>query len=482
MAEIAPIPAPTPAVDEVAGLARLAGAVVDQLTIPVRDTHRAVADRVFRAVGPVATPVRLVHDTVAGAVYASVRGGSRLIGAGAGTALAAVNGWRPRRSVSATPLGATGLAFASGLLGDWLEGRADDLIVSTTLTHHGRPVDVSDGGVGGVAAPTDRVVVFVHGLAETTGSWAWYSTDDDGAHVPTYGERLAEVGWTPLEVGYNTGRPVADSGDDLAALLDEVVSSWPVPVAEVALVGHSMGGLVVSAAAHRGLAEDHAWVPQTSHVVTLGTPHTGSWLAKGAAGAVRVLDVLPETRGLGGIIDLRSAGIRDLTHGWRPEPDPEAPDDEIQELAALLPGAKHAYVAATLGATEGHTLSRLLGDGLVHMTSSTAPSGAGGPNIAVRHHPGVGHIRLVHHPAVADDLVTGWSPGSAGDLALRMAQADGGSPSTWSKSVARVDRSMRPTDSLSQTSRDSESAVVTASTGTTIRPKASSRRYRYSRT
>lgn len=406
----APVPAVRTSVDEVAGLARLAGALVDQLTVPVRDTHRAIADRVFNAIGPAATPVRLAHDTISGAVYASVRGGGRMLGAGAGTVIAAVNGRRPRRTVSTTPLGATGLAFASGLLGDWLEGRADDLIVETTLAHHGRPVVLDGTGCAGIDSPTDRLVVFIHGLAETTYSWAWWSTLDDGTHVPTYGERLADVGWTPLEVGYNSGRAVADSGDDLAALLEHVVATWPVPVSEVALVGHSMGGLVVSAAAHRGLASGHSWVGRTSHVVTLGTPHTGSWLAKGAAGAVRVLDVLPETRGLGGIIDLRSAGIRDLTNGWRPEPDPEAPDDEIEELAALLPHAHHAYVAATLGATESHAVSRLLGDGLVHMTSSTAPSRIGGPNVAVRHHPSVGHIRLVHHPAVADDLVDWLEP------------------------------------------------------------------------
>lgn len=405
--------------DEVAGLARLAGALVDQLTVPVRDTHRAVADRVFRALGPTATPVRLAHDVISGAVYASVRAGGRLAGAGAGAALSALNGGRPRTSVSASPLGLQGLAFASGLLGDWLDGRADDLIVETTITHHGRPVSLGLGGPVGVDEMTDRVVVFIHGLAETTGSWAWWSTDDEGRIVPTYGQRLAEVGWTPLEVGYNTGLPVGVSGAELASLLEQILTTWPVPVAEVALVGHSMGGLVVSAAAHRGLDQRHTWVDRVSHVVTLGTPYGGSWLAQGAAGAVRVLDRLPETRGLGGIIELRSAGIRDLTHGWRPDVDPEAPEEEVRELAAVLPRAHHAYVAATLGATESHALSRLLGDGLVYLHSSTAPSVAGGPNIAVRHHPGLGHIRLVHHEAVADDLVEWMGPRFPGSTSSR---------------------------------------------------------------
>ncbi len=402
--------APDLPVDEVAGLARLAGAVVDQLTIPVRDTHQAIAGRVFRSLGPGAAPIRATHDTISGVVYAAVRSGSRLLGAGVGTAIAAVNGSRTRRTVSASPRGALGLAFANGLLGDWMEGRADDLVVATTLTHGGRPVTTDGDDAADLDDATDRIVVFVHGLAETAGSWAWWSTGDDGSHVPTYGERLAGAGWTPLEMGYNSGRPVGDSGDDLATLLDRLVTTWPVKISEVALVGHSMGGLVISAAAYRGIADDHSWVERTSHVVTLGTPHDGSWLAKGAAHAVRVLDTVPETRGLGGIIELRSAGIRDLTHGWRPEPDPGTPDGQIVELASALPRARHAYVAATLGGSDGHTLGRVLGDGLVHLASSTAPGRAGGPNIVVRHHPGVGHLRLLHHPAVGDDLVEWLGP------------------------------------------------------------------------
>ncbi len=41
---------------------------------------------------------------------------------------------------------------------------------------------------------------------------------------------------------------VRANGVALAALMQRVVDEWPVPVTRVALVGHSMGGLVIRAA------------------------------------------------------------------------------------------------------------------------------------------------------------------------------------------------------------------------------------------
>lgn len=390
--------APTePVVDEVAGAARLAGALVDTLTGPIQETHRGISRRVFGLLGPLGRPTRRVHDTVAATTYGAVRGGARLAGAVAGAGLALSARGRDRRPISGHPLGAQALAFGSGLLGDWMDGRTDDLVVRPGCTQHGRPLPPDPAAlVAALDDPTDRLVLLVHGLAETTAAWGWWSEDADGGAIPTYAERLCAVGWTPLEVRYNTGLPVVRSGEELATLIADLVAAWPTPVTEIAMVGHSMGGLVGGAACHHAVATGAGWTALVSHVVTLGTPHAGSWLARGAhalsTGAAR----LPETRGLATLIDLRSPGIRDLTGGWRAEPE---------LLPHLLPGARHAFVSAGLGGP----LGRIVGDGLVHARSADAPARAVGaePNVVIRHHPGVGHLRLVHHPAVADDLV-GW--------------------------------------------------------------------------
>jgi pimeloyl-ACP methyl ester carboxylesterase len=42
---------------------------------------------------------------------------------------------------------------------------------------------------------------------------------------------------------------IADNGNELVGLLDELVAGWPVPVTEIVLIGHSMGGLVARSAA-----------------------------------------------------------------------------------------------------------------------------------------------------------------------------------------------------------------------------------------
>src|SRR5690606_41946817 len=39
---------------------------------------------------------------------------------------------------------------------------------------------------------------------------------------------------------------------ELAALLESLVSNWPVPVQRLILVGHSMGGLLIRSACHYG--------------------------------------------------------------------------------------------------------------------------------------------------------------------------------------------------------------------------------------
>ena len=55
-----------------------------------------------------------------------------------------------------------------------------------------------------------------------------------------------------------------------------MVAAWPVEVEEVALVGHSMGGLVSRSAAHSRSSDGAAWVEHVRKVVSLGSPHMGA--------------------------------------------------------------------------------------------------------------------------------------------------------------------------------------------------------------
>src|SRR4029453_10222211 len=137
-------------------------------------------------------------------------------------------------SIAASPRGALALALLNGYVGDALAARGSELALDMTLRHRGADLDL--GTVTG-----ERVAIFVHGLGETDAAWRMRAT----ANQPGYGALLQrELGYTPLQLRSNTARHISDNGRELAALLDGLHAAWATPIEEIAIVGHSMGGLV----------------------------------------------------------------------------------------------------------------------------------------------------------------------------------------------------------------------------------------------
>jgi pimeloyl-ACP methyl ester carboxylesterase len=241
---------------------------------------------------------------------------------------------------------------------------------------------------------------------ETDGSWAL-------GGAATYGERLAaELGYTPVYVRYNTGRHISENGRTLAQRLGELLGAWPVELERVALVGHSMGGLVARSACHQAAAEGAPWVGDVRHVVSLGTPHMGAPLAQAAHWLSATLNRLPESAAFSAWLRRRSAGIRDLRQGslvdedWL-DRDPEALRGVACTEVPLLEGATHCFISASVTQDERHPVGRMIGDVLV-----LAPSAAGRSRTRRlgfrdedgRHVGGTHHLALLNHPVVYEQL------------------------------------------------------------------------------
>jgi pimeloyl-ACP methyl ester carboxylesterase len=388
--------------DEVLALSRLAAAELGSGAGGIGSVHDAIAARVFGALGPSARPAQVAHGAIARGVYASVRGAAAVAGHAADRAL----GRRDPgdgRPLSATPRGALALAVVNGLIGDALEDEGSDLAEPMALRLRGRAVEPAPEALAAAypkAAP--RIVVFVHGLMETEHAWRL-------GGAPSYGARLArDLGCTPLDVRYNSGRHISQNGRSLADLLERAVAAWPVEVEQIALVGHSMGGLVARSACHQARERGQSWVERVRHVVSLGSPHLGAPIAQGVHYAAHALHAVPETRALGRLLRRRSAGIRDLRQGSLVDRDWEGCDPDALRAAAcaevpLLEGATHCFVAATLTRSERHPLGRLVGDALV---LSASASGRGRTRrIPFRaehgvHLGGAHHLALLNHPEV----------------------------------------------------------------------------------
>src|SRR3954468_3021645 len=399
----APVPAHHEPPDELRALSRLAFAELAEAVGGIGAVHRAIAGRAFAHAGPGARPAQVGHDAIAAGVYAAVAGALRLAGAGAARLV-------PRGELSATPRGALVVGVLDGLRGDALERAGRPLAGPLAVGVRGRPVPPERPALA-AAFPhaTPRLVVFLHGLMETEVSWRLGGR-------PTYGARLErDLGATSIEVRYNSGRHISENGRSLAALFEDVVAAWPVPVAEIALLGHSMGGLVARSACHRAAGEDMAWVRRVRHVVSLGSPHMGAPLEQAVHYAGAALHAVPETRPLAGFLRRRSAGIRDLRQGSLVDDDWEGRDPDALRAAAcrevpLLEGATHCFVAATLTRSARHPVGRLLGDALVLEASACGRGRA--CSIPFRtedgmHLGGVHHLALLNPPAVFERLRDG---------------------------------------------------------------------------
>ena len=331
------------------------GTALDETAELARDVHRAVAGRLFGLLGKVGAPVRIMHDSIAGVAYTSARLGVKYLPSAAG-AIAATRSLPSAESASENPRGHFVLNALSGWAGDRFAAENISLApVMSLRTHEGRlrarPVNVVHD-LGDSA--TGRIIVFAHGLCENERFW-WYGAQRNyGDRDVTYGSRLrAEQDWTPLYLNYNTGLHVSENGRLLAGYLETLVAAWPVPVREIALVGHSMGGLIVRSAAHQAAERDLDWAKPLRHIVGLGTPHTGAPLERATNAGMHLLAKLPETRPFATYFNKRSVGIKDLRYGsvieddWRDFDPDERLVDRVTP-ATLLPGVAYSMASATL--------------------------------------------------------------------------------------------------------------------------------------
>jgi hypothetical protein len=205
------------------------------------------------------------------------------------------------------------------------------------------------------------------------------------------------MGYTPLYLRYNSGRPVEENGRELSRLLACVVANWPAPVHELTLIGHAAGALVCRSACEHGFDEE--WAGKVRHVVTLGAPHRGVAFERAARAAGNALRRLPETRAAGRALETRSAGIKDVGRGSQ---------------TGFLPHTRYLFVSASVTRDPTNRLGRMLGDLVVSRNSAWAHPGAGEPVRfpveSYRQVGGLNHFELPSHPVVLEQIAS-WLAG-----------------------------------------------------------------------
>jgi pimeloyl-ACP methyl ester carboxylesterase len=382
--------------DDLRAASKLAVDATTRVTEVVEAMHNTIGGGPALLGKPLSVPVRLIN----GVVYGSIRGVTRLVGTSIELAL--------RQLAPLLGEGAPGpereavMAALNGVLGDYLAETKSPLAIEMQLRKEGHSLELEKEALR-AAFPhaTGKLLVLVHGSSMSDLQWKRHDLD--------YGVALErDLGFTALYLSYNSGLHVSTNGRAFDAMLERLVSAWPVPVDELVLLGHSMGGLVSRSACHHAeIGEPRVWRKKLTKLICVGTPHHGAPLERGGNWVDVLLGISRYSTPLARLGKLRSAGVTDLRFGnvldehWEGRDRFARSGDTRKELK--LPDGVECYAIAGTTSPEGG--SNPFGDGLVPVESALGRHDHGYMTLAFPEaHTwiayGVGHMELLGHPEV----------------------------------------------------------------------------------
>lgn len=400
-------------ISDLRGAGRLAVAAVIGATQIVEEMHGTMV----RAVPIVGKPAAGAVLFIPSLAYRSIRGITRLVGAALDTVLAhaesLVGGARVASSAQRDAI----LAVINGVLGDYLVSTASPLAIPMRFRQNGQPLRLQRRALASTfPTATGKLLVEVHGLCMS----------DTNRERQSHALSLArDFGYTPISLQYNSGCHISTNGRKFAGMMEQLVRTWPVPVDEVVIVAHSMGGLVARSACHYAKCDAHNWLGKLEKLVFLGTPHHGAPLERSGNWIEILMSSVPHSAPLARLGGIRSAGIKDLRYGnlvdedWRGR-GAHAPHDSRTPVP-LPAGVQCFAVAASRRAK--FVCMRPTGDGLVPVTSALGQHENPSLDLLIPEHRqftahGLNHFELCKSPEVYQRLHL-WLSGQGGRVRAR---------------------------------------------------------------
>lgn len=349
---------------DVRGVSRLVVDATLGLTRLVETMHH----NIVRTPAPLGQFTEEPTRGITGFVYRSIQGTTRLVGRGVDALLEQLMPLLDQQAATeSSDAREAVLAALNGVLGDHLAASANPLAITMQLRRDGQPLPLTKAELAAALPQAGgKILLLVHGLCMNDRQWRRNGHD--------HGAALATAGFTPLYLHYNSGRHVSSNGRELAELLQTLVQAWPVPVEQLTIVGHSMGGLLARSACHYGQRGGHTWLRHLRQMVFLGTPHHGAPLERGGNWVNVILEFSPYTAALARLAKIRSAGITDLRHGSVLDDDWLHGDrfarDRKKNFVPLPAGVRCDALAVTRAKPSDASINKLPGDGLVPVQSA----------------------------------------------------------------------------------------------------------------
>lgn len=261
------------------------------------------------------------------------------------------------------------LSILNGVIGDYLEEKNNPLKIDMQFRHQSKKIQIDAKSLKAIYPNCNgKILLMVHGSCMNDILWTRKNHN--------YGETLSkELNKTLVYLNYNSGKHISTNGKKLNELLENLIENWSVPVEEIVVIAHSMGGLVTRSALHYGEQEQKSWTRFIKKTVFLGTPHHGSHIEKTGNYLDVILKSIPYTKPFAKLAEIRSAGVTDLRYGnlvdedWQNNDRFELKKDQRKNIK--LPKNIDFYsIAAVTGKETNYIKNRILGDTLVDVKSA----------------------------------------------------------------------------------------------------------------
>ncbi|RLE22506.1 MAG: alpha/beta hydrolase [Acidobacteria bacterium] len=349
---------------------------------------------------------------ITGLIYRCVHDGTLLLGKGLDTVLATLEPFleSAEKAKPETPERERMLAALNGVMGDRLVADGSPFAIPMTVRLRGK--ELSGQMPPPASEVTGKVLLLIHGLCMNDLQWRVQHKGEGFDH----GEALERtLGYTPVYLRYNSGLHTSQNGRELSTQLEQLVTFWPVPIEELTVVAHSMGGLLTRSAFHYATQETLSWPAHLKHIVFLGTPHHGAPLERAGNWVDVILGSTPYSAPFAKLGQLRSPGITDLRYGhildedWQGHARFERRPDSRKPVP-LPEGVACFTVAATTATKPSPLADRLIGDGLVPLNSALgnhkdAPRNLKFPDDSQLIVYSTNHLELLSSPAVSGQMM-----------------------------------------------------------------------------
>jgi len=327
----------------------------------VEDMHKKIVHPSYLP----STPIQKWVSNIASFTYKNIRWSTLFIGGSLDKILSKLN---PRiGNLKATSEIEAVRSALNGVIGDYLEDKENSLKITMQFRLQSKPIKVNSKSLKNrYPSINGKILVMVHGSCMNDFQW----TRKEHNH----GLMLAkELDKTPIFLNYNSGLHISTNGQKFNDLLEKLTSNWPVPMEEIVILSHSMGGLVTRSAIHYG--QKNNWLQYLKKIIFLGTPHHGTPLEKAGNYLDITLESIPYTKPFARLAKIRSAGVTDLRYGniidedWQHNDRFKFNGDQRQNIP--LPKKTECYsIAASVGKKNDTISNKILGDSLVGVKSA----------------------------------------------------------------------------------------------------------------